>query len=91
VLLYDQWHPYPNDLELGWGYIEEAEYYELQVSHNSLFPAGGTDEFRAYDYFYTYEITHNGIYYWRVRAYNPNWTWFTDWSETRSFTATYNP
>ncbi len=87
---YDQWHPYPNDIELGWSNIDDAQYYELELTHDSTF----TDllgDYKVYTYHYTYTITHDGVYYWRVRAYSEHWTWFTDWSETWKFYSWYAP
>lgn len=90
VLWYDQWHPYPNDIELGWSIVDDAEYYELDLSHDSTF-IDLVGDYRVYTYHYTYAVSHNGVYYWRVRAYNENWTWYTDWSETWKFSAWYAP
>ena len=39
----------------------------------------------------TYSVSRNGFYYWRVRAYNRKWTWYTDWSDTWCFGSFYAP
>jgi hypothetical protein len=84
------WQPYPNQVELGWSIIDDAQYYELELAHDSAFTAM-VGEYRAYTYSYTYSVTHDGVYYWRVRAYNEHWTWYTDWSETWTFYAWFRP
>ena len=88
VFWYDMWNPYPNDIELQWTSVEDPQYYELYVSNDPEFP---DDPYQAPDTSHTISIDENGLWYWKVRGYNRAWTWFTEWSETRTFRTAYSP
>lgn len=89
VFYYDIDEPYPHDIVLEWQYLQGAQYYEIEVSFDSLFP-GATKE-RIYGASYRYQVENNGVYYWHVRAYSPRWTWYTAFSVTWHFKTVYSP
>ncbi len=82
--------PYPHDIKLKWGVVEDVEYYQLQIANDTttlpLAPLVNVEVCST-----AYEISRNGFYFWRVRAYNRKWTWYTDWSQTWHFGAFYAP
>lgn len=88
VFWYDMWNQYPNDIELRWSSVADAQNYELQVSTNSAFPE---EPDRVYSTTYIFTVQKNGRYYWRVRAYNRSWTWYTEWSDVFYFLTAYSP
>ncbi|OGC42103.1 hypothetical protein A2Y85_03890 [candidate division WOR-3 bacterium RBG_13_43_14] len=88
AFLYDCWNPYPNDIEMIWTAIPGTQYYELKIDDNPELP--GKAE-RVEDTTFIFVVSANGKYYWQVRAYSRNWTWYTDWSEKRIFVAQYSP
>ncbi len=89
TILYFQ-TPFPHDIKLKWSIIEGVEYYQWQIANDSTIlpdaPIKNVEECST-----TYVIGRNGFYFWRVRAYSHNWTWYTDWSETRHFGTFYSP
>jgi hypothetical protein len=82
-------HGYPLYVTMEWSYIEETEFYCLQVANrfDSLFT--DVDPFEVHTNTYTMQIDSNDYYYWRVCAYSPNWKWYTAWSPTWSFWTHY--
>ncbi len=87
IFLYDQLNPYPNDIEMSWHAVPGTEYYELKIDDNPELP--GKAE-RVMDTVFIFVVRENGRYYWKVRAYSRNWTWYTNWSETRTFFSQYS-
>lgn len=71
---------------LDWTFVTGAQGYEFQVSTDSTFAL-------SYPYqgqyppvqFYARCIPPITTYHFRVRAYSDAWTWYTDWSEIRTF------
>jgi len=88
VIVY--YEPYPHDIVLEWNPIVEAEYYQLQIVNDSTqFLEAPVIKIESTSMVNT--LIHKGFYYWHVRAYNHEWTWFTDWSETWHFYTWYCP
>lgn len=85
---YDMWNPYPNDIELRWTPVPNTQNYEVQISTNSAFPE---EPDRVYSTTHIFTVQKNGKYYWRVRAYNRSWTWYTEWSDVWYFNTAYSP
>lgn len=85
---YDIWHPWPNDIELELSSVEGTIYYELHASIHPSFPGEPT---KVYNSVHTLTLDASGLYYWKVRAYNSDWEWYTEWSETWIFLANYSP
>jgi hypothetical protein len=81
-------HPLPFDIELHWASVANAQYYEIDISTDPTFPDARD---RVSDTLYIFKVQYIGKYYWRVRAYNRSWTWYTSWSEVWNFTTKYSP
>ena len=81
--------PYPNDIQLEWGYVEGAQFCQIQIGREPSFD--GVNPVRVDGYSSVFSVNDNGIYYWRVRAYSTNWEWYTGWSGTWKFSTFYNP
>jgi hypothetical protein len=82
--------PFPHDIKLKWGVVEDVEYYQLQIANDStILPDANPVNVEVCSTFYA--VSKNGFYFWRVRAYNRKWTWYTEWSETWHFGAIYSP
>jgi hypothetical protein len=81
--------PYPLYVTMEWSYIEETEFYLLQVAgrFDSLF--ADVDPVEVNTNTYTLRIDSNDYYYWRVCAYSPHWKWYTAWSSPWSFMTHY--
>jgi hypothetical protein len=88
VFLFDCWNPYPNDIEMIWSAVPGTQYYELKIDTDPTLP--GKPE-RVEDTVFIFAVSANGKYYWSVRSYSRNWTWYTEWSEKRTFTSQFNP
>lgn len=72
-------------VELTWSPRGYANYYDLQVSSDSLFSNIVIDEVLLREAVYSFDALESGIrYYWRVRAYTDMDTsdWSTAWFET---------
>lgn len=76
-----------NMVEFTWGQVEGAERYRLQVDDNVSF--GSKEVNRDGIENNSYQVTdpglENGVYYWRVRAFDKAGNG-SDWSEVRTFT-----
>ncbi len=82
--------PYPHDVKLKWSVVEDVEYYQLQVANDTTaLPYAPLVNAEVCSTAYT--VSRNGFYFWRVRAYNHKWTWYTDWSTTWHFGVFYAP
>ena len=84
----EQWNPKPDSVELQWSSVEGAQYYELQIANDTLFRV---DKVQVYKNSYIFILSDTGQYFWRVRAYNRAWEWYTAWSEIWSFYCRENP
>jgi hypothetical protein len=75
---------------LSWAAVSWAEYYEIQVSENSLFtppppfPVDGVLPASTLSVVIT--VPHEGTYYWRIRAKDPQLGWQKGWSVPQRFT-----
>jgi hypothetical protein len=78
-------YAYPQDVSYVWQAVPGAQFYEMQVSDDSLF-AGTPLFWRAYQTSATYPMQRFGLYYWRIRAASRNWNNYTDWSTPFRFT-----
>ncbi|MGB9720511.1 MAG: hypothetical protein ACPL28_03395 [bacterium] len=78
--------PFPNDVLLKWNAVGNAEYYQLQVVNDTA-EFSNAITINVDDTSTIYTLSHSDTFYWHVRAYNREWTWFTDWSEPWHFYA----
>ncbi len=72
-------YAYPQDVYLSWAGVAGAQFYEIQVTRDSLFGDPGPGQ-RVYQTSLTVTEPTYGYYYWRVRAASRNWNNYTDWS-----------
>jgi hypothetical protein len=70
---------YPQDVYLSWTDVAGVQFYQLQVTRDSLFRNPGPDQ-RVYQTSITVTEPTYGYYFWRVRAASRNWNNYTDWS-----------
>jgi photosystem II stability/assembly factor-like uncharacterized protein len=70
-----------------WNYAENATSFRLQISSDSLFNSFILNQVISDTTYIWNNIPANGTFYWRVQAFNSNYT--SDWSEIRKFT-TFN-
>lgn len=73
----------PIDLTFEYSLVENAEFYEIEVSSDSTF--NSYDKFQCNHTSYTTTWDSYGKFYWRVRAASHIWTWYTDWSNIWHF------
>jgi hypothetical protein len=72
-------YAYPQNVSFAWQAVPGAQFYEMQVNDDSLFP--GTRPFwRVYQTSVVYSFQTFGVRYWRVRAVSSNWNNYTNWS-----------
>ena len=75
---------YPQNVSFGWQAVPGAQFYEMQVNDDSLFP--GTRPFwRVYQTSAVYSFQTYGVRYWRIRAASNGWNNYTDWSSPFRF------
>jgi len=82
----DNWG-YPQDVDLGWQELPEAQFYQIEVYRDSLLPSGHLTyaNRRVTQTSLTATMPAYGRYYWRVRAASRNWNDYTDWSQPSRF------
>lgn len=78
---------YPQDVTMKWLAVSGAKYYQVEAYTDSLpLPE---KQHASKDKVYSTETSirfyRYGYYWWRVRAYSPNWKWYTDWSPLHRF------
>jgi hypothetical protein len=78
-------YAYPQNVSFGWQAVPGAQFYELQIQTDSLFP-GTHPGLLVYQTSVVYSLETFGLYYWRVRAASSNWNNYTDWSSPFRFT-----
>ena len=76
---------YPQVVSFGWQRVPGAQFYEVQVSWDSLFIHVPYSNPRIYQTSVADSIYDHGLYYWRVRAASRNWNNYTDWSSSFRF------
>ncbi|MCX7995760.1 MAG: hypothetical protein N3A65_08345 [candidate division WOR-3 bacterium] len=82
--------PFPHNITLKWSSVDNVEYYQLQVANDTtIHPNTPLINVEACSTIHT--VSKNGFYFWRVRAYNRKWTWYTDWSQIWHFGVFYSP
>lgn len=82
--------PFPHSVTLKWSIVDDVEYYQLQTSNDTTtLPDAPLINVEVCST--TYTVSRNSFYFWRVRAYNRKWTWYTNWSQTWHFGAFYVP
>ncbi len=82
--------PFPHNIELKWSVVDDVEYYQLQIANDTtVLPNAPLINVEVCST--VYKVSRNGFYFWRVRAYNHKWTWYTEWSQTWHFGIFYNP
>ncbi len=75
-------YAYPQDVVMKWQRVSGTAYYQVEVYQSSkpapesLYAIGD----KVYSTETAVTFNRHGCYWWRVRAYSPNWKWFTDWS-----------
>jgi len=83
---------YPQNVDFTWQAVPGAQFYQLEVSLDSLF--GSIDQSywhpRVYQPSAADSIRYCGRYFWRVRAASSNWNDYTAWSD-RFWFALPNP
>lgn len=70
-----------------WSSVTDAQYYQIQVALDVAFNNTLFNE-NVYAHSTTLTFYQPGEFFWRVRAYSPLWTWYTNWSEIRYFWST---
>ncbi len=84
----DSWrsdsYAYPQNVSFGWQAVPSAQFYEMQIQTDSLFPSPSMSQ-HLYGTATVYSIQRFGLYYWRVRAASRDWNDYTDWSPTFRF------
>jgi hypothetical protein len=78
-------YAYPQNVSFVWQAVVGAQFYELQIQTDSLFPSTHPG-LRVYQTSVVYSLRRFGLYYWRVRAVSSNWNNYTDWSDPFRFT-----
>ncbi|GAH01170.1 unnamed protein product [marine sediment metagenome] len=72
----------------NWDTIENVDMYEFEFDTSSSFGRTAWSELTPYDtitFVFWPDTTDTVAYYWHVRAASDLWTWWTDWSEVRTF------
>jgi hypothetical protein len=74
-------YAYPQKVSFAWQAVLGAQFYEFQVTYDSLFqsiyiPIGP----HIYQTWVAESIRLHGRYYWRVRAASSDWNNYTEWS-----------
>jgi hypothetical protein len=70
-------------LDFEWSTVTGAQRYELEIDTDSSF-----DNAAVYSTSYTSiqaELYEIDTYFWHVRAYSSAWTYYTEWSDIRTF------
>ncbi|MEO0190329.1 MAG: hypothetical protein ABIL18_05055, partial [candidate division WOR-3 bacterium] len=83
--------PFPHNVLLTWSSVNGAEYYQLEIVKDDSSALTGENLIDVDYSSYNFTINRNGYYFWRVRAYSRNWTWYTEWSVVYHFGAFYSP
>ncbi len=81
-------YAYPQDVALKWERVTGASYYQVEVYRDSAASADSMEQpliSGIYSNQTSVTCGRWGDYYWRVRAYSPNWKWYTGWSELWQF------
>ena len=77
-------YAYPQNVCFGWQAVPGAQFYEMQIQTDSLFPSTHPG-LHVYQTSVDWSIQACGRYYWRVRAASSNWNNYTDWSSPFHF------
>lgn len=77
-------YAYPQNVSFGWQAVPGAQFYELHIQTDSLFPGSRAGQ-RVYQTSLVYSLQTFGLYYWRVRAASHYWNDYTDWSSPFRF------
>ncbi len=77
-------------IDFNWTEISDAEEYTLELAIDTFAPINYAAPSNQWTIIVrdTYRLCD---YAWKVRAYSPTWKFYTDWSETRSFQARWQP
>jgi len=80
-------YEYPQDVEMKWRPVTGARYYQVEAYTSQSAQPEALYRFADNIYSTSVDLSFGryGWYWWRVRAYSPNWTWYTDWSPLSSF------
>jgi hypothetical protein len=72
-------YAYPQDVYLSWHGVAGTQFYEIQVTWDSLFRDPNPGQHVYQTSLIVTEPTY-GRYFWRVRAASKSWNDYTDWS-----------
>jgi hypothetical protein len=75
-------------LDFEWSEITEAQNYELEIAINLSFDDAAV--YRTNCTSVEAELYYIATYYWHVRAWSSAWTYYTEWSDTRTFRITHS-
>ena len=73
-------YAYPQLVSFRWQAVSGAQFYQLQIHTDSLFPSPHPG-LRVYQASVDWSMQGCGLYYWRVRAASSDWNNYTDWSD----------
>ena len=71
---------YPQNVNFGWQAVPGAQFYEIQIHTDSLFPVSHPGQ-HVYQTSVTMSMPGYGLFYWRVRAASSRWNDYTDWPD----------
>jgi len=81
-------YAYPQNVTLKWKSVAGTRYYQIEVYSDSVLTPENLQQPLISDIYSTQRAVtfyDHGDYYWRVRAYSPNWNWYTGWSQVWQF------
>jgi hypothetical protein len=70
---------YPQNVNFGWQVVPGAQFYEVQITWDSLFSSPDPGQ-RVYQTSLSMSMSGYGLFFWRVRAASSRWNDYTDWS-----------
>ncbi len=74
-----------------WEEVTDAGYYDFALAEDTLFIDTATTSYTTQRDFLVLTFGTPGHFYWRVRAGNYYWTWYTNWSEIRHLRLAFPP
>jgi hypothetical protein len=70
-------------LDFEWSEVIGAQNYELEIAVNQFFE--DADIYITSQKSIEAELHYIATYYWHVRAWSSAWTYYTEWSDKRTF------
>jgi len=74
-------YAYPQNVNFGWQAVPGAQFYQIEVSLDSLSGSMIYSNPRVYQTAADDSIQSCGLFYWHVRAASTRWNDYTDWSD----------